>query len=547
MINRLLAITIALSFLYRCVQLEGGAGGETTNGLVTGQLTNNDGLYCAGALVRLFPADYDPVKNSKEILTDTTDILGNYAFSHVPRGDYTVLAALEPNGTRTLIRGIHVENDTCIAPAQTMRTPGSIKAFLPLESDNSTGYVFIPGTPYYAFLSDQNDYVMIDSVTAGTVPRLSYSSVNSSITKIIRYNISVGSSDTTVVWNPSWSYARKLTLNTSKTGANVPGDVVNFPVLIRLNADNFDFIQAQASGTDIRFAKSDNTMLPHEIERWDGVQRRAEVWVNVDTIHGNDSTQSIMMYWGNVSTVDASNGQASFDTAAGFQGVWHLGDAPEDSVHDATLNRYHGVSPDNARPRSAEGSIGTCRSFNGVDDVITMPNTAKGKLDFPQNGKYTVSAWVTSDTFDGLSHVVVSKGNFQYFLWVTPIHLNTTLWEFAEYQNGSGWDLSVHKANARQWVLLTGVRNGATQRLYVNGESLDSLIGFPFFDPRDAGSDLQIGRFQERMLSWGDIEGYCPFKGRIDEVRISSVARNASWIRLCYMNQKTDDNLVIFK
>jgi hypothetical protein len=547
MVVRFPAITLVLAVFFRCTQLGGGAGGETTNGLVTGQLTNNDGLYCAGALVRLFPADYDPVKNSADIQTDTTDMLGNYAFFPVPRGNYTVLATHEKRGTRAIVHDIRVDNDTFITPARTLSAPGSIKAFLPAGSDDGTGYVFIPGTSYHAFQNTQSEFVLLDSVTAGTVPRLSYSSLTGSATEIIRYNVPVGSSDTTVVWNPSWNYARVLTLNTSKSGANVPGDVVGFPVLIRLNTNNFEFIQAQAQGLDLRFAKPDNTMLPYEIERWDADLRNAEVWVKIDTVRGNDSTQAILMYWGNVSAAGSSNSTATFDTAAGFQGVWHLGDVPGDLIYDATVNRFNGDSPDSARPLSAEGAIGGCRTFNGVDDVITMPNTAKGKLNFPQKGKYTVSAWVTAETFDGLSHVVVSKGNFQYFLWVTPIHLNATLWEFAEYQNGTGWDLSVQKANARQWVLLTGVRDGATQRLYVNGEPLDSLIGFPYSSARNDGSDIQLGRFHERMASWGDIEGYCPFKGKIDEVRVSNVARNASWIRLCYMNQKTDDKLIIFK
>lgn len=543
MLARFSAIAVIIALFFRCTQLGGGAGGETTNGFITGQLTNNDGSYCTQALVRLLPAEYDPVKNSTNVPVDTTDALGNYSFSNVPQGDFAVLAAHEAKGTQTLITGIRVEKDTVIAPARTMLVPGSIKMFLREGSDRINGYAYIPGTCYHAHLNIQNDFVMLDSVSAGTIPKASYSSINSTLSVVIRYNIPVISSETTIVRNPSWDYARTLVLNTTGTGANISGDVVNFPMLVRLNADNFDFNQAQAHGADLRFAKPDNTMLPYEIERWDAARQLAEVWVKMDTVRGNDSTQSIVMYWGNISAAGFSNSLTVFDTTAGFQGVWHLGDASGDPVHDATVNRYQGVSPDSARPLCADGVIGDCRAFSGADDFITMPNTAKGKLDFPQRGKYTVSAWVTADTFDGLSHVVVSKGNFQYFLWVTPIHLNATLWEFAEYQNGTGWDLSVQKASARQWVLLTGVRDGAVQRLYVNGEPLDSLIGFPYSDTRDAGSDLQIGRLQERMLSWG----YCPFKGRIDEVCVSNVARSASWIRLCYMNQKTGNKFIIFK
>jgi hypothetical protein len=37
------------------------------------------------------------------------------------------------------------------------------------------------------------------------------------------------------------------------------------------------------------------------------------------------------------------------------------------------------------------------------------------------------------------------------------------------------------------------------------------------------------------------------FLGSIDEVRICRVARSQDWIKLCYMNQKAQDALVIFK
>jgi hypothetical protein len=37
------------------------------------------------------------------------------------------------------------------------------------------------------------------------------------------------------------------------------------------------------------------------------------------------------------------------------------------------------------------------------------------------------------------------------------------------------------------------------------------------------------------------------FDGALDEVRIEKNARPKEWIRLCYMNQRPDDKLVVFK
>jgi biopolymer transport protein ExbB len=320
---------------------------------------------------------------------------------------------------------------------------------------------------------------------------------------------------------------------------------VHFPVLIRLNAGNFNFSEAREGGADLMFAKSDNAALPHEIERWDPAAGLAEVWVRVDTILGNDSNQSITMYWG-ASGADStgslpgpatarSNGAAVFDTADGFQGVWHLGDGAQDSIRDATVNRFHGISPDTARPSIADGAIGNCRKFDGKADYIAMPKTAAGKLDFPQSGKYSVSVWVTADTFTALQQTLVSKSKYQYFLW-----MDSTSWQFWEFQNRAGWQASAQPAILKQWVLLTGVRDGAVQHLYVDGESVDSISLKSDTSPRNTASDLIIGRAH-------DAADGSSFRGNIDEIRIESTSRSSDWIRLSYMNQRIDDRLVVNK
>jgi len=73
---------------------------------------------------------------------------------------------------------------------------------------------------------------------------------------VFRYDVPVPSGDTVVIFNAEWPYAKQLYLNTSASGANVPGTVENFPVLVRLNSGNFDFSQAQKNGNDIRFNKT---------------------------------------------------------------------------------------------------------------------------------------------------------------------------------------------------------------------------------------------------------------------------------------------------
>jgi biopolymer transport protein ExbB len=325
--------------------------------------------------------------------------------------------------------------------------------------------------------------------------------------------------------------------------------VYDFPALIRLNSGNFDFKQARNDGGDVMFTGSDNGSLPFEIERWDPVAGLAEAWVKIDTVHGNDSAQFILLYWGNPASTTGSNSAMVFDTTTGFQGVWHLGDAG-DSVRDATANRYQGLSPDSARPSVAEGIIGNCREFDGAGDFVTMPNTATGKLNFQENGNFSVSAWVYADTSDTGYHVIAAKGYHQYYLWLTYFSTNSNkppLWEFSNFTKAENWIMSNSSATEKQWVLLTGVRQGASQYLYCNGELVANISAkYPQGVARDTLDDFIIGRFLNEA-TYPTRFGYCHFKGKIDEVSVSSIARSPDWIRLSYMNQRSDDRLVQFK
>src|SRR6185295_8586255 len=123
----------------------------------------------------------------------------------------------------------------------------------------------------------------------------------------------------------TWSRFKDVTINTTSTGANVSGPVANFPVLVRLTSANADvFSQAATGGADVRFTNSNGgTRLSHQKERWDSAGQAAEFWVLVPNIAGNANT-TIRMYWGKSGAADSSKGTAVFDTANGFQAVWHM-------------------------------------------------------------------------------------------------------------------------------------------------------------------------------------------------------------------------------
>ncbi|MCX7727506.1 MAG: DUF2341 domain-containing protein, partial [Chitinispirillaceae bacterium] len=95
-----------------------------------------------------------------------------------------------------------------------------------------------------------------------------------------------------------WRDTTRILINTKPSGANISENVYSFPVLVRLNNLNFDFSKAKPNGADIRFAKSDGTHIPYYIEMWDTLNKKADIWVKLDTVYGNDSTKHFTMLWG---------------------------------------------------------------------------------------------------------------------------------------------------------------------------------------------------------------------------------------------------------
>ena len=77
-------------------------------------------------------------------------------------------------------------------------------------------------------------------------------------------------------------------LDTAAIGANVAGDVRNFPVAVALNTNNSDFNQARPDDADGRFSsEKSGPPLPHHIESWVRTNQSALIWVKLPLIRGN--------------------------------------------------------------------------------------------------------------------------------------------------------------------------------------------------------------------------------------------------------------------
>ena len=112
--------------------------------------------------------------------------------------------------------------------------------------------------------------------------------------------------------NQKFSYRRKLTIDSSQSGASCStdfpsGTIPDFPVLIDLSGDwlkttTVDPVNGRIEsddGDDIIFRQSDEwTELDFEIEKYDGTNGTLVAWVKIPNLsHGSDT--DIYMYYGN--------------------------------------------------------------------------------------------------------------------------------------------------------------------------------------------------------------------------------------------------------
>jgi hypothetical protein len=338
----------------------------------------------------------------------------------------------------------------------------------------------------------------------------------------------------------TWSHSQKIFINTTSGGAGISADVMNFPLLVRLTSSAFaGFSSVAAGGADIRFANAEGAALPYEIAAWGA--EGADVWVKVDKVTANSSSQYITIYWGKAGAASKSSGADVFDTANGFQGVWHMEEGAGAAIKDATVNKYDGTATGASKPGDAPGVMGKAKTFDGKAARYVMTGTASSKMNFPDNGTWTLSAWanLAAAPKGGTYYNVINKSDVQYNLVCNDVGK----WEVTQFSPTKRYDmvgLGVStKAAASTWTHVLGIRNGAKQHLYLDGVIADSTIkskteGFAYSNTYDVGVGGQTNG------------GTDVFNGMIDEVRIENVARSKDWVKLTYATQKANANVITF-
>jgi len=319
---------------------------------------------------------------------------------------------------------------------------------------------------------------------------------------------------------PSWKHSGRLTLLTTPEGAQLPADAVleEFPVLVRLDKDWFDFTQARPDGADVRFISADGKLLPHQVEEWNAPAGTATIWVRVPRIEGN-ARQSLQMYWGKADAPGTSDGKAVFNESNGYLSVWHMGE----SVRDDTGKLE---SKDSGTTVTA-GVIGAARHFSGKAGIFCGDKISGYPVG---HDPHTTELWfrVERSNVSLVGWGTQSRQGKAVMQFRGPPHIDMDCW-FSDGNVRSAGLIALNEWNHAVFAYETG-----NARIYVNG----ALAG----KGESRGTPLDIK--SPASLSLGGWSGDYSFVGDLDEVRISKVTRSADWVRLEYENQKPMQTLV---
>jgi hypothetical protein len=537
-----------LSLLFLCSsgdRIAGSKGGsETTNG-ITACIKQSDGRPAVGSIVRLRRTDFvsktavlaKSTLSSADIITDSK---GQFTVRDIDPGEYSI----EINDTSTgegrggavllncLLDSIGIED----IGIDYLKPYAVVSGHVDTDVINGRAmFVQVKGLERLAIINEHGSFSFNDLPEGNYAFVIIDKTISATEHAVLNVKASAGKTVTVNV-SGTFSDSAYIVINTGMAGISSSTVIVDFPLLIRLNEQNFNFSHTLPNGEDVRFTKSDGALLSFEIEQWDTLTKNAAVWVRVDSIFGNKTEQCFMMKWGNTAAHSRSIGAEVFSTANGFAGVWHLDENPgngSNSIKDRTGNGFNGT-PNGAMTNgnSVVGMVGKAILFDGKDDFIST-----GKLNISDN--YSLSCWMRSDDLSEAARRFIWK-EYSYTLWYDAIGKGIRVEHFTLNDSVVIWR-GIYQDNSRlipldtaKWYHLAGTYDGDKIRLYINGELADSTKTIGKY-PVSSNEPLSIGGRKDEYV-----------KGVMDEVRIENQARSEDWIRLSYLNQKENSTIVKF-
>ncbi len=302
-------------------------------------------------------------------------------------------------------------------------------------------------------------------------------------------------------WNDAWPQRTRITLDTTDKGVPLAEPVAGAAVAVRLHSGNFDFTAAKPDGSDLRVvAADDKTPLRFRVERFDGVNELAVLWVQWPSVLPGSDKNALHVYAGNPqATAEAAADvlDAAMLAAVHFDDAERLGRAARGRVQLAAAH-----NPEtNALLAGGARLDGTALVWPAADAV---------KVD--AGGAATVSLWIKPEAAD--AGTLLAWGPLQLVVQAGKLgaRLGTARADGGELRAGT-------------WNHVAVTLSGGKLRLYVGGAEVAQA---------DAATPALSG-------PWSVGQG---LRGAVDEVQLASTARSAAWLKLAAAAEGTEGRLV---
>jgi autotransporter-associated beta strand protein len=310
-------------------------------------------------------------------------------------------------------------------------------------------------------------------------------------------------------------------------GYDRPETLTDIPLLVVLgtNVPGFDYSQFRgAAGADLRFTDEANVhILDHEVDVWNtaGLSR---VWVKVPALSNGCRIAATWGHPGYQAPPCTTNGGVWSND---YLGVWHLRETAgphRDSSPAFATSRFVSVAAQGV----ATGIVGGCDHFVAASSHhVSLPHMGT-------NAAVTVEGWFYLTAPPGGNDIGLISSD-PWTAGVTHFKINSA-YQLKGEVNGGGFITSpTNQVSMSNWfhAAYTVAGAGGTDfRIYGNG----GLIGAAGGRTNNDLSDVNIAReFNGRYLN-----------ARVDEVRISRVARSSNWLWAVHRNLASNGAFVAY-
>ncbi len=335
-----------------------------------------------------------------------------------------------------------------------------------------------------------------------------------------------------------YAYRRTITIDHTKVSNT---DQANFPVAI---SGTFPYLATTANGGNVQNTSGHDVIftsdtgctakLDHEVESYNPTTGAASYWVKVPTLSHTNDTVLYMCYGNtNISTSQA-NPTAVWDS--NFVAVYHLPNGSTLTANDST------VSPLNAsitNTFAGSGRVGGAGDFNGSSSRVGLPASTKWNN---ISTAITLETWVNpyAGSLSADRRDIIQRQGGAWYGGLNP-GSGSDLWWFilitgkpsfyADNITGGLYKITTSPISEGSWSHVVVTYNGSTITFYVNGTVVNMFSATGNFSTGDAGGSIGCNGSGFSPLT--------PFSGLIDEMRVSSSARSADWIKTEFNNQNS--------